>query len=354
MNWYWKQYTEDRPYESGWMRPYTGDPMGFCEKRGMTAWGHYIPTGDTSEPDASKQAWFDKLKYTFKWDRRPHLLSFKGLMDGNEHAMWVDGRRNFIPGYWYHYSVPQQNWRSTWKMQTPPWLLQDNWKPITLSEEIAHKERNEIAGRNRRYFYKLKYHPINGKFFHRHTSDAQWVKYARVRHELTSVWGEDQHQRAGFNWYVKWYLLPALFMLYTGFLSENHPENSKYRSVVGNYPKIYQEYALTRPTNFIQHYTRQHADTDPVHSGDDWLFGNGFSGLFWIFTQYFDDQGICNKEQWNQYKRVTESVVNSPQPINKSIYADEYRTDPMGWAERKSFGRDPVHDETNGIDRYNT
>jgi len=30
VNWYWKQYTEERPYESGWMRPYEGDPMGFA------------------------------------------------------------------------------------------------------------------------------------------------------------------------------------------------------------------------------------------------------------------------------------------------------------------------------------
>jgi len=340
VNWYWKQYTEERPYESGWMRPYEGDPMGFCDKRGMIAWGHYIPVHQANDdPDPNRRAFFDRLKKEFRWDRRPMFASLKALVNVNQHLGWVDARRDKIKGYYHYFGTPQIDWRSTWKMQTPPHLLQDNWKPITLSEEIAHKERMEIAGRNRRYYYKLKYHPINGKFFQDKTSDAQWVKYARVRHEMTSVWGEDQHTRGGVNWYTKYYVIPLLIIAYMWYDERNHPDNAKYRSYVGHNPSIMYEYNMKRPQSFIHRLIGAEPSQEPVKNFDDWLFGNGLAGLLWPLTYWMDDQSDSSREQWDSYKRCTSGVTNTPREV---INVPGYRADPITYAEYKTGGVDPV------------
>ena len=123
-NWYWKQYTEDRPYEAGWSRPYKGDPNEYCDKRGMISWGHYVPIHNPREdPDPMRNAFFNRLRIYWRWDQRPSLLTWKAFTDANQHNIISDNRRDWWHGYWYNFGTAQLDWRSTWKIQTPPHLL---------------------------------------------------------------------------------------------------------------------------------------------------------------------------------------------------------------------------------------
>jgi hypothetical protein len=338
--WYTKHYTEahSRTKEQGWMRPYEGDPMGFTQKPGGIAWGHYIPSHDPNvEPGLQNNAVFDRMKPHFRFDRRPYFRSMRFVTNLNDHNWFGDYRNNQWKGWKYHFNTPQVDrpYRGTQRQQTPPFLLASNWKPVTEAESTAQKERLEIAGRNRRYYWKLMYHPINFKWFHPHSADTMWVKYARANHEMTGLWGDDHNRTDGLHSYFKWCIIPALFFCWYEFSYRNTRENSTHRSYIGHTSRIMYDRFGVKPLLYGFNFEEDTTDMQP----DDYIFNWNWQSFLSLLTWSIDDRSRMRWEQYDHIRRATEDINNHSKD---AFYAGSVRSSNMLNATVKTGGKDPL------------
>jgi len=340
---YWGQWTEPRDiWSQGWMRPYQGDQQGFTQWRGGISWGHYIPSHDPrEEPTAYRRTWRDRITPQMRIDKRPHLLSMKAFTNVNQHNLWRDKRDSAWKGWYYHFNIPVEpkNFRPNLWLQSNYIMTQDNWKPITDSEAKAHQERSEIAGRNRRYFWKLKFHPLNGKYFTDKGTDAQWVRFMRAKHEINALWGEDQHARREWGFSFKVFVVPFFIVLYLIKTEENSEENCRTRSYLGKTPQIVYLHDGHRPTNWIF----GGATEDKFTSWHDLVFGDGIKGITSALTLFmFDDFRKTQMYQYKQYTKYAEAAGIAGADNNESFYATNMLHDPMREAYHVTHGKDTL------------
>lgn len=216
--------------------------------------------------------------------------------------------------------------------------MASNWKPVTQSEETAQKERLEIAGRNRRYYWKLKYHPINGKYFHALAADSQWIKLARAKHEFTSVWGDDHNNKNNLHSYWKYIIIPYLIMIFMDYCQRNSRENATHRSYVGHIPKIiYTNYGVKNDNWFT--YS---ADQNKMETSLDYLLRGGLNTWLSLLTFESDDKSRARFEQYDMFKRYSHYDQDK-----EHIYGGKVREDPVRAAYQFTGGYDPLaeHDD---------
>lgn len=128
------------------------------------------------------------------------------------------------------------NWKSHKQGQTPAHLHADNWKPVTMEELRAYKERSEITGRNRRYFWKLQYDPKYGDaHFKPHVSDAQYAKYNRIHNQFFILFNRSWSNAGFWSTVLKFYVVPlTIGWCYMKYQVFNQP-NWHYSPVVDLY-----------------------------------------------------------------------------------------------------------------------
>jgi len=143
---------------------------------------------------------------------------------------------------WYnpikYYQFGRLDFKNHWLGQTPSHLIADNWKPITEEETRALKERKEILGRNRRYYWKLEMNPKYGEHhFLYTTSDSQWTRYNRAYMQLFMMFMK-QHMPKGqrMKWHFLLWILPLSLSYFLGMLYYTRGDiNPTYGAVIPKY-----------------------------------------------------------------------------------------------------------------------
>uniref|UniRef100_H2ZIW6 NADH dehydrogenase [ubiquinone] 1 beta subcomplex subunit 4 n=1 Tax=Ciona savignyi TaxID=51511 RepID=H2ZIW6_CIOSA len=79
---------------------------------------------------------------------------------------------------------PRLNYKTNAWTSMPPTIDPKNWTEILPEEQRKHNQRMELKGRMRRHYWKLSYHPTNGKWFCAPMSDPSVIRHNWVN----SVW----------------------------------------------------------------------------------------------------------------------------------------------------------------------
>lgn len=121
------------------------------------------------------------------------------------------------PSLWHpmnpmrHYQTGQLDYKDHRIMRKPYFTVADNWKPVTSEEQIAMKERNEIAGRNRRYYWKLLLNPKYGdRHFAEAVTDSQYAKWNRINSQFWYIFNVRPDRRDVIKSVMQIYVLQCV------------------------------------------------------------------------------------------------------------------------------------------------
>jgi len=177
---------------------------------------------------------------------------------------WIENHYGQDPRVygWYnplkYYNFGRLDWKNHVFKQTPAHLVADNWKAVTEEESRAHAERQEIMGRNRRYYWKMELHPKYGEtHFHFSCSDAQWIRHNRAFMQMFQMFMKG-HAHAGtrMRWHLILWIIPCIAGYLLGMLyytdGERYPHWAPVINKYGANPHAYYFQGHT-PYNAITH-----------------------------------------------------------------------------------------------------
>jgi len=207
------------------------------------------------DPSARHDLYRKKLKSSYDYDRRKGNWSRKTLFTwggpiasqahDTETGMTYDPRDK---NPWHinrYYSCGQLDFRDDWLVRRPDLLVAENWKPITEEETRAVKERAEILGRNRRYFWKLKYHPKFDGHFNEKVSDAQFAKWNRIHSQFWYIFNVRKDRLDVYKAAFLIYVAPLAIAMYYDkhyYLNGDHKFGRHLEPVVNKYGSHVMEY----------------------------------------------------------------------------------------------------------------
>lgn len=210
-------------------------------------------------------------------------------------AQGKDPREKHPLNPYRYYNSGQLDYRDHKVMRTPNILMADNWKPVTTEETNAMKERKEILGRNRRYFWKLQYHPMYDIHFHNVVSDSQYAKWNRINSQFWYIFNVRPDRRQLIMHASMIYVIPPLFCYFLGYHFWMNPETKqgqKYGPVVPKYGVKPEEYRWGEGLSPVNQITKEQTS---LNNGS--IFG---FLLNFFFTSQNDDFGLM---QYDSFKR---------------------------------------------------
>merc|ERR1712178_243503 len=118
-------------------------------------------TNPNADPNPARQQYRVQLRSAHKYMKHNFMNMFIWNYRFNMHKFSAkkDARDWHPLNPMRHYQTGQLDYKDHRIMRKPYFTVADNWKPVTSEEQNAMKERNEIAGRNRRYYWKLLLNP---------------------------------------------------------------------------------------------------------------------------------------------------------------------------------------------------
>jgi len=239
------------------------------------------------DPSAKSDLYRKSLKKAYTYDRRwwypwPHQTEAGMTYDPRDKNPWNINR---------YYSSGQLDFRDDYLIRRPDILVAENWKPITEEESRAVKERSEILGRNRRYYWKMRFHPKYDGHFDPKTSDAQYAKWNRINSQFWYIFNVRKDRADVWRSIFIIYVFPlALSMYYDKkyVLNGDHKYGRHTAPVVNKYGAHVSEYR--NPVGPKSMWTREETK--------DSMWG-WFTGMF--VNSCGDDWSAV---QHDQYKRT--------------------------------------------------
>lgn len=161
-------------------------------------WGKVQPAmNPAQDPGAHNRQYRTNMAANYFW-RQPHKwFGWAQVVGDGSNKGWMkkDARDRSKMNPLRYYNGGQIDYRDQKTLRTHEFLIADNWKPITAEEEIAMKERLEILGRNRRYFWKMKFHPKYENYFSFTASDAAYTRWNRINSQFWYVFNVRKDRR---------------------------------------------------------------------------------------------------------------------------------------------------------------
>jgi len=228
-------------------------------------------------PGAQNDLYRKNLKKAYTYDRRwwypwPHQTEAAMTYDPRDKSPWHINR---------YYASGQLDFRDDFIVRRPDILVAENWKPITEEESRAVKERGEILGRNRRYFWKLKFHPKYDGHFWTTTSDAQFAKWNRINSQFWYIFNVRKDRADVLKHAIMIYVIPLAICEWFNhkyFLNGDNKLGARNAPVVNKYGNHVMEYRNSGmgPRNQLTNDDIQQSFISKLLSyfvtscGDDW------------------------------------------------------------------------------------
>jgi|ERR1711881_92041 len=273
-------------------------------------WGNVQPSMDAKQdPGAHNRMYRTQLWQQYNW-RAPNIwTNWAGVVGSKGTWSWLkweprDTSFFNIPGRYYNSG--QLDYRDNKMLRTHDFLLADNWKPVTSEEQVAMKERLEIMGRNRRYMWKLKFHPKYENYFSYTASDAAYARWNRINSQFWYIFNVRKDRRDVIRHCMMIYVIPFGFawaVCHFWFHNGNTKYGRRVQPVCPKYGVHPEEYAygdnLAPKNQLTRHF-----------EGQEKSKGLGYL-LSFLFTSHGDQHQHIQFDQW---KRAKAYAKGEPQP----------------------------------------
>jgi len=265
-------------------------------------------TNPNADPNPARQQYRVQLRSAHKYMKHNFMNMFIWNYRFNMHKFSAkkDARDWHPLNPMRHYQTGQLDYKDHRIMRKPYFTVADNWKPITSEEQNAMKERNEIAGRNRRYYWKLLLNPRYGdKHFAEAVTDSQYAKWNRINSQFWYIFNVRPDRRDVIKSVMQIYVLPPVIfgaLMYMWYWNPQTKNGRKYASVVPvdgrERPEQFENLGNVFPRE--QTVTMQEADLAK---------GNYFSYLIGCITGWAFDKRAMQYEQWQHRSMLSNGGV---------------------------------------------